>query len=599
MLAYNYHLSKRFTIEGFSMKKLLFLFLFLLSCSPLLAVLYDYEAIPVSEWQVYDASPAGAMIKVQENEWIGYNTLHGDGLNNGFMLGNRTSAQGWNNQEDNTITWRINNFDSYVVYIPVETTKGTRYLTYTPRDEDRGIRGQYIRFGLGSDSHITDNWVYFTRNLERDLHKFEPDNDLVAINGFMIRGTGNISEIKTSYYNPEIKYILQTGMIADNRTDWLRMLSVNLDTGLVEENQPAREPNVLSPKLIEGSSNLYDVQFLTETRHHFIYYLDENGHYAYLLDAGHEDARVTLKVNSDGTQLEMMKDFYYEPFDREFPPRIMYYDISNLPAITYLDTSLFFTYRENFTYPTEDSIALEFRLSEKCQLQIEYGTTTAYGQWTKKEESFKYSTHRQTIRDLTPGTYHFRVHAWDEKGNEIITEDYSFTIEGDDSNPVEQGIGLTIDQWKVYDNTPEGATITLAQETVFGTDYSTLLLNGDKYNNGYMYGGRTASDGWNDTDSQYMRWTMRSNEPFVIYIPVTTTLGTRYLTYSPIDNGRVGVNGQYVRYLLDTKTASGIWQTTSRDLARDVRHFEPENELISIHGFMIRGSVEIANITRE
>jgi hypothetical protein len=80
---------------------------------------------------------------------------------------------------------------------------------------------------------------------------------------------------------------------------------------------------------------------------------------------------------------------------------------------------------------TETSATITWTLDEPAMGRLEYGTTTAYGSKTTKEESFDYTTHVQSISGLTPGTgYHFRAIAEDAAGNWAASDDHTFTTNG-------------------------------------------------------------------------------------------------------------------------------------------------------------------------
>lgn len=66
-------------------------------------------------------------------------------------------------------------------------------------------------------------------------------------------------------------------------------------------------------------------------------------------------------------------------------------------------------------------------LSEKATGQVEYGTTSAYGQMSTPETTL-YAAHAQKLSGLTPGTlYHFRVRSTNAAGIESVSLDSSFT----------------------------------------------------------------------------------------------------------------------------------------------------------------------------
>ena len=80
---------------------------------------------------------------------------------------------------------------------------------------------------------------------------------------------------------------------------------------------------------------------------------------------------------------------------------------------------------------TQTTARITWTLDEPATGQVEYGTTTAYGQFSLKETSFNYSSHIQMLSGLTPATlYHFRVHSENEANAESVSGDYTFTTAG-------------------------------------------------------------------------------------------------------------------------------------------------------------------------
>jgi hypothetical protein len=90
----------------------------------------------------------------------------------------------------------MNYSNNFIIYISVDTTNGHRYILYTPRDDNRGLSGDYIRLGLGADAN-NGRWRTFTRNLADDIAGAEAGNELLSIDAFLIRGSGRIDDIET------------------------------------------------------------------------------------------------------------------------------------------------------------------------------------------------------------------------------------------------------------------------------------------------------------------------------------------------------------------------------------------------------------------
>ncbi|MFL5321193.1 MAG: glycosyl hydrolase family 18 protein [Myxococcaceae bacterium] len=77
---------------------------------------------------------------------------------------------------------------------------------------------------------------------------------------------------------------------------------------------------------------------------------------------------------------------------------------------------------------TQSSAMIHWTLNEPGTGQVEYGTTTAYGQVNTPELSFNYSAHSQPLNGLTAGTlYHYRVKSQNQAGGVSVSGDYTFT----------------------------------------------------------------------------------------------------------------------------------------------------------------------------
>lgn len=109
------------------------------------------------------------------------------------------TERSWANSTRTTIQWNsLFTSADFRIYIEVATTDGHRLFTYKPLDFDEGP-GQnypeYIRFGLGSDAS-DGTWKSFQRDLVADLNQFEPDNAIIQVNGFRMKGIGRIDNLR-------------------------------------------------------------------------------------------------------------------------------------------------------------------------------------------------------------------------------------------------------------------------------------------------------------------------------------------------------------------------------------------------------------------
>jgi len=144
-------------------------------------------------WVIYDAYPSGAKIEnindAQRGKVIKFT---------GRELKNGVDFLRWND-DNNLIQWKMKSNVWGAFYVVIQTSKGFRYLTYSPRDYDKGIgtsQKYKIRFGLGTKMRDGE-WHTFTRDVKADLKKFEPDNEYLYIQGIKFRGTASFDDIKT------------------------------------------------------------------------------------------------------------------------------------------------------------------------------------------------------------------------------------------------------------------------------------------------------------------------------------------------------------------------------------------------------------------
>jgi len=177
-------------------KKQLTVPLMLLSLSILSfgTVYFDGEDGTVGDWKVHDNKPAGAVIEnsIDDNKSSKVIEFKGDARRNSYMLGSRN----WNNRTEKHLKWSMNFSEKFKITVYIKTKKGVRTLFYDYKNSDKGLyQKRYIKFGLGSKS-MNGTWQNFSRDIEADLKKYEPDNELVKIKGMKIQGSGRMDDIR-------------------------------------------------------------------------------------------------------------------------------------------------------------------------------------------------------------------------------------------------------------------------------------------------------------------------------------------------------------------------------------------------------------------
>jgi len=183
------------------MKNILLIATALIAIQVHATVYENAEDYKTSRWSVYDNIPSGAHLDNVYLKDRDHNAIQfiGAGTNNGYILGNWEGAAGaWNNTTEHTLKWSMNFDEDYVIYVRVMTKNGPKYIYYTASDKSNGKKNDsYIHIGLGRDSN-NGSWQDFNRDLEADLKKYEPNNELIAVNAFLVRGNGLVDDIALS-----------------------------------------------------------------------------------------------------------------------------------------------------------------------------------------------------------------------------------------------------------------------------------------------------------------------------------------------------------------------------------------------------------------
>jgi peptidoglycan/xylan/chitin deacetylase (PgdA/CDA1 family) len=119
---------------------------------------------------------------ITDNNYISYDTFKFDGIDD--------------NKTNRFIQWSMKFNQVFTISINITTDKGIRWIDYIPKDTGAGIYNDRIIHGIGSNK-TNDKWYTITRDLDKDLKRYELDNNFVQINYITIRGGGYIDNIKS------------------------------------------------------------------------------------------------------------------------------------------------------------------------------------------------------------------------------------------------------------------------------------------------------------------------------------------------------------------------------------------------------------------
>ncbi|ENM5774716.1 LysM peptidoglycan-binding domain-containing protein [Vibrio mimicus] len=165
-------------------------------------VFQDADEIRLDKWEVYDSSPAGATMTPRYDAEYGGHVidLKGTGQDNGYRLSDSSSYKSWETKDARTISWDMKYSEGMTVYISLQTEKGHRYLQYHVGSRTPSIANGYANHGIGNV--INGEWQAVTRDLEADLAAVEPDNKILHVNAFLIRGSGSIGQVSLTDEKP-------------------------------------------------------------------------------------------------------------------------------------------------------------------------------------------------------------------------------------------------------------------------------------------------------------------------------------------------------------------------------------------------------------
>lgn len=497
---------------------------------PTYIVYEDGEDGTIDKWKLYDNNPVASITNIfDENRSSRVISLNGDGTKNGYMLGDWGGSKAWNNKEDRKLLWSMNYNEKFRIYIRLDTKKGDRYIVYEDKNESIGLSETYINIGLGTNIS-NGKWHNLERDLEEDLKLYEPDNSIITVNAFLIRGSGLIDDVKLKYGSKEI---YEDG--EDNLTaGWY-----------VDTNTP------------EGATitNVYD-----EVKNSNVIELK-----------GDRTKNRYIFGNRTGEKAWEHSRFQVIKWDMFF----------NENYIIEIDTETtlgrrFLVYRPK---DIDDGI-----LNKSIRYGL--GTDTKNGEWQTVIRDLNQDIQNAETNNSLIEINAFRVRGSGKIDNiEMLKRDKLVYFNGEDSSDYE---------WRIIDNTPTGATIT----QVYDNEKESIVVafDGNGTKNRYVFGSWEGSKALYNKEYKVIKWSMKYSEKYEISIRLDTKLGERYIKYTPtkIEEGFVGTST--ISYGLGTESINGKWQTFARDLEKDLKKYDPTNEIISVNGFFIKGSGKVDDL---
>lgn len=324
-------------------------------------VFEDAQDGTTAGWDVYDADPAGAVIRNVFDANLGSQVVEvaGGGTANGYRLRNPDLSD-WNHTGQTAVEWKMNFSESFNVYVVVDTTAGQRYLYYTNVEADYLGDSGYIHHGLGTAA-ASGTWQTFERDLVADLHDAQPGVTLLDVNGFWARGSGRFDDIlfKDSLTGVNQIPVVSTGIAVDTTT-------FGGSTTVSEDTRVLKEADAFIP--IEDTGNTYTIYgetrsgdgaggaYDTANRQYF-------GFNSYDIDGnrivvnqvyrhpGATDTTLAQNLNPGDTQIHLTNATGWFNGDTAHARGLAWYGYTDGTGHTYPD----YTYTRNTTYDSWDA----------------------------------------------------------------------------------------------------------------------------------------------------------------------------------------------------------------------------------------------------
>ena len=169
-----------------------FLILSLFLCSGAFAITYeDSENKNTKGWKLYNDTTTSTIKNIyDEGRGSRVILLKGKDNQNGYMFALERDSVAWSKTEGKRIKWSMSTTEHFVIFISLQTSNGHRTLIYTSGSQDG--KGYY---SLGEQA-INGKWHTFNRNLDKDFKRYEPSNEIIAVDTFFVRGNLIIDDIK-------------------------------------------------------------------------------------------------------------------------------------------------------------------------------------------------------------------------------------------------------------------------------------------------------------------------------------------------------------------------------------------------------------------
>ena len=489
----------------------------------------------IARWNITDNIPSGATINNIYDNTLQSRVieLNGSSYNNAYTIGNEPQENGaWNDTQNFYFKWSIKNSEGFLIDVLLNTQNGLRYLRYSDNDNDLGIESGYIiNQGVGFNS-ANGQWHNLFRNLQNDINEFEPNNQIISVNGLTIRGNCKIDNIEL--VNKPI---------------------IDKDFTLYEDAEDASISRWTISDTILGDGRIKNI--INDSNTTRIIELNSSNNYSneYQLNLNHNQ-------NNFNIQWDMKT---YEGF-------IVDILVSTSAGERYLEY-------------TDIEITNKGKEGDTIYHGLGYYPTN--GNWNRFKRDLK-----KDLKEFEPNNNIISVDNFFIRANCKIDniELYSTPI-----TIYEDAEDNSTDRWSIYSGSVDANISNIYDNNLTS---NIISLNGNSYGNQYIIGGDyiNEADAWHNTKHSNLQFTIQNSEGFILSLVTNTTNGMRYINYTDANITLYGKDGDTLFYGLGKSASNNKWHTYIRDIALDIKRVEQNNTLLSIEGLIVTGNIKIDNL---
>lgn len=607
--------------------------------SPVYATVYSDAESGTDGWQVYDQSPAGAEILTEFDDILESQVVEtrGAGRNNGYLLGGTSAESGWNNTAEFHANWRMQATEAYTLYIHIDTAEGWRYLTYSNSNSDSlaNSSGQYIGYGLGSNS-ADGTWRVFSRDLARDLTNAQPDNTLLGVNGFLVRGSLRLdditlaSEAVTQTVLPPVSSVVDATAEDGSTAAWkifdsspagasIAIVTDELSDSQVYELTGAGRSNgyqLGGLDTVDGWNNqsefLLDWDMRVSENYQVYVRVDTANGWRYLI---YSDSNSNSLLASNGRNIgfglgSATRDGQWNSYSRDLEADLEAGEPGNTLVAVHgllvrgsmrLDNIRLSAAADVVAITPEavisggsqalligDSVVLDGSASTDDSAIVAY-------QWSDESGTVLGSDAQLSVTAESVGSFTYQLTVTDDAGLSSSATTTLTVQDGSVATIYEDGEDSAISRWRIADASPSGATVENVADATRGS--RVIELSGTDQQNSFVIGHHNSqAPGWNNSHQTHLRWSMQTEGGFSVYVQLETANGLRYLVYDQYSTDRGSASASSLRFGLGSGAYDGNWQTFTRNVYEDLAKFQPNNALIAVHGVQFRGSFRVDDV---